>query len=144
MTSTLKQHLNVLNCEVLGICRNDCQDWSRYTGKTGASFLPENWCQKNDCSQVFNYLLPRFNFMAQGCVPYFAVVGHNCQKQLNCIHYCKTPCYLQKNQGKYQENRLNSVSFPDLMYSILISFLQTSRSTFVSTHIKLQYLNSML
>lgn len=50
--------------------------------------------KKNDCSQVFNYLLPRFNLIAQGFVPYFAFVGHNCQKQLNCIHYNKTPCYL--------------------------------------------------
>lgn len=115
----------MLNCKVLGICRNDCQDWSRSTGKRRASLLPENWGQKNGCSQVFNYLLPRFNFMDQGCVPYFALVSRNCQKQLNCIYYYKTPCYLKKNQGKYQENRLNNVSFPNLMYFNFDFFLST-------------------
>lgn len=30
-----------LNCNVLGTCKNDSQGWGRFTGKTGASLLPE-------------------------------------------------------------------------------------------------------
>lgn len=41
MASALKYYLNVLNCKVLGTCRNNSQHWGRFIGKTRASLLPE-------------------------------------------------------------------------------------------------------